>query len=146
MADPKIQTIRADLVLTTGFIATNPVSVGEFPQATFYFKWLNRDSGADSTIEFFQEFSDDKVTWYRETAEDLVKATGVITTRAIERNFVQKAGDGLTDSFEVPTKCPEKFARLQVKQTLGSGALGDLEVKALPQVAGDSRVSDPSIS
>ena len=147
MAIPALKVLRADLVLTTSYVATSALSVGEFPEAIFYLDWTNAASGADNTIQFFFEFSPDGTNWYRETHEDIAKATGILTTRAIERTWIQKAADTGDDLFEIPVKCPETNVRVQVKETVTSGAAGNLTVSARQQEADSgSRSEIPSVT
>ena len=138
----KLAVMRAAAALITDFVASNELAVAAFPNATLYLEYLNASSGANNSIQFFFEFSPDKLKWYRETAEELDVSTGVLTQTAIERTYTHVQADAATDLIEVPLRCPEQYVRVQAKETVASGAAGTLTISGEPQDSVGSRAGD----
>lgn len=79
-------------------------------------------SGGPSAVQWFPEFSDDLVSWFREVAEEDA-AGGVVLMPKTIRTFADNAGTQLADGthdLSVQLIRQGKFARLQMAVTAGA--------------------------
>jgi len=123
------ETLRADLVLTTSYVASSSMNVADKDNVSLYASYTNE--GAANNIQFYAEFSADNITWYRDTHTEVDGTAATGSCKAQVDTFVAIAATSVADNIKVPFKCPDNYIRFMVKETVAAGAAGNLELKAV---------------
>lgn len=123
------EILRADLVLTTAYVASTSMNVADKDNVSLYASYTNE--GAANNIQYYAEFSADNSTWYRDTHTEVdgTAATGIC--KAQVDTFVAIASVSAADNLKIPFKCPDNYIRFMVKETVAAGSAGNLELKAV---------------
>lgn len=130
MAKPGVtQTLRADAALTTSYVASSAMSVGNDDNASLYLTYTNE--GAGNSVEYIIEYSADGTNWYQQTHTEVDATAGTSISKILSGKFVAVAAVSSADAIKIPLKVPDNHFRVLVKETIAAGSAGSLEVKAV---------------
>jgi len=107
----KSRTVRTAAVLTTAYVASAAIPIGNNNQVILLCAFTK---GSSDGVKFKVEFSEDNSTWYQETDQSL--SSSLVTHTVIERTEVA------TNNFQVSIPLLSAFYRVSSKAiTTGTG-------------------------
>ena len=128
---PKIQLFKR--TLTTAYQPTAAFAINAF-ELTLLWEAVVA-AGTAGSIEWYLEFSDDNVKWYREVAEEDVGG-GVVGMPLVVRTFKANGGAalpaGATTRMDTEFRRRNALCRVQVKASAGSVQLTLSVLDGLP--------------
>ena len=110
------KSLRTSTVLTNSYIITPVMGLSTDDKGTPVINnqlilYVDFTKGSLTTAELIVEFSDDNVTWFQETYDNITPSTGIVTETPIIRQF------GATGKFRIPIRINDQYIRVSVKGT-----------------------------